>query len=403
VPPGRAASAGVYLSSWRYAAGRFDFLIVVLFAFGTLVLASHLTPSVQFNDVLQADAWLRGHIDVDRVGPWIDTIPWRGGWYVVEAPFPALLMVPLVAIFGPHANQTLLSVILGAVSVGAAWELCKRLGTSLRTRIALVCFLAVGTDLFWCSMLGDVWFVAHVSAMCFTLLTFVELAGKRRGWVVALCAAAAGLSRYPLLPALAVYPFLLDVPERRKALLSYAATLLPIFAVWTAYNEIRWGTPTDVGFALFHQMYYLPANPGVHASMLDVNNVRNQLWNFFVHPPLYFNRPPWFGVDQFGLALTYTSPALLCAFLARRPLVLVATCWVLSAGAALPSLLYYDGGGVQFGMRHALDFEPFLFVLMVLGIARRAPWWAGVLIAWSVAVGFWGLWFWQAYPPGHTP
>jgi hypothetical protein len=253
VQPAQAAFAGGSLTNWRYAAGRFDSLIVGILAFVALAFVSHLTPSVQFIDVLQADAWLHGHIDVDRVGPWIDTIPWRGGWYVVEAPFPALLMVPLVALFGPHANQTLLSVILGAVSVGAAWELCNRLGTSLRTRVALVCFLAVGTDLFWCSMLGDVWFVAHVSAMCFTLLTFVELTGKRRGWVVALCASAAGLSRYPLLPALAVYPFLLDVPERRKALLAYAATLVPIFAVWAWYNEIRWGTPTDIGFALFHQ------------------------------------------------------------------------------------------------------------------------------------------------------
>jgi hypothetical protein len=50
-----------------------------------------------------------------------------------------------------------------------------------------------------------------------------------------------------------------------------------------------------------------------------------------------------------------------------------------------------------------MDFEPFLFVLMVLGIGRRAPWWAAVLIAWSVAVGLWGLWFWHAYPPGHAP
>jgi hypothetical protein len=60
--------------------------------------------------VLQAEAWLRGRIDVVHVGPWLDTLPWRGGWYVIEPPFPAVLMVPLVLIFGPNANQTLLAV-----------------------------------------------------------------------------------------------------------------------------------------------------------------------------------------------------------------------------------------------------------------------------------------------------
>ena len=137
--------------------------------------------------------------------------------------------------------------------------------------------------------------------------------------------------------------------------------------------------------------------------MFGASNLQSQLWNFLVHPPLYLNRPPWIGADRLGLALTYTSPALVCAFLARRPIALVAACWLLTATTLIPSLLDFDAGGEQFGMRHALDFEPFLFVLMVLGIGRRLPWWAGVLIAWSVGVGIWGLWFWRAHPSGVGP
>lgn len=373
---------------------------VAALAFLVLAAASHLTPSVQYNDVLQANAWLHGHIAIDRPGGWIDAIPWRGGWYVVEAPFPSLLMVPLVLAFGPHANQTLLASLLGAISIGAAWTLCARLGTSLVARIALLAFLALGTDLFWCAALGDVWFVAHVSAVCFTLLTFVELTGKRRGWVVALCAAAAGLSRYPLLPAIAVYPFLLDVRRRPSSLLAYATTLIPIFAVWVWYNEIRWGAPFDIGYALFYQTNWLRDHPGSPPSMAGLQNVGSQLWNLFVHPPVYANRWPWVTPDTFGLALTYTSPALVCALFARRPIGLVVACWVLALIAFVPTLLYYDAGGVQFGARHALDFEPFLFVLMMLGVGKRLPWWAGVLIAWSVVVGSWGLWYWLTYAPG---
>jgi hypothetical protein len=59
-------------------------------------------------------------------------------------------------------------------------------------------------------------------------------------------------------------------------------------------------------------------------------------------------------------------------------------------------VLYYANGGAQFGMRHALDFEPFLLTLM--GLAARdglALIWR-VLIAWSVAAGTWGCWYWNA-------
>jgi hypothetical protein len=37
---------------------------------------------------------------------------------------------------------------------------------------------------------------------------------------------------------------------------------------------------------------------------------------------------------------------------------------------------------------------------MMLGVGKRLPWWAGVLIAWSVVVGSWGLWYWLTYAPG---
>jgi hypothetical protein len=387
--------------SFAVRAARFDTLIVGVIAFGVLAVVSQLTPTVELNYTLQADAWLHGRIDVRYLGPWLDYLPWRDGWYVIEPPFPALLMVPLVLLFGPLANQTLLAVVLGSMTVAAGWELCKRLGTSLSVRIALVAFLALGTDVFWCSMLGDVWFVAHLSAVCFTLLAFVELAGKRRGWLVALFGAAAGFSRYPLLPVLLIYPFLLDAPNRRRAVAAYAATLFPFFAVWVWYNEIRWGTPADSGYSLTHQLY-LARYPHGHQRMLDVNNVPAQLRNMLTKPPYFVARPPWVGVDRFGLGLLYTSPALILAFLARRPRRLVIACWLLAAGTALPSLLYFDEGGVQFGMRHALDFEPFVFVLMALGLGRHAPTWAFVLLGWSVAVGAWGLWFWHVYPPGTT-
>ena len=73
------------------------------------------------------------------------------------------------------------------------------------------------------------------------------------------------------------------------------------------------------------------------------------------------------------------------------------------SSSALPSFLYYDSGGVQFGMRHALDFEPFVFALMVLAVGRRFGTIPLVLVGWSVAAGIWGLWFWSTYPPGHPP
>jgi hypothetical protein len=153
--------------------------------------------------------------------------------------------------------------------------------------------------------------------------------------------------------------------------------------------------PWDSGHTIFfHQDANLGATVG---SPFDLANVPFQLWSFFVQPP-YFERVwPYAVPAQLGVALTWTSPALVVACVARRPLALVVSLWCATVLAAIPSLLYYVNGSIQFGMRHALDFEAFPFVLM--GLASRS----GIhpvgraLIAVSILMGIWGCWYWNIF------
>jgi hypothetical protein len=71
--------------------------------------------------------------------------------------------------------------------------------------------------------------------------------------------------------------------------------------------------------------------------------------------------------------------------------------WILTILAAAPNFVYYVNGYAQFGMRHALDFEPFLFVLMALALRRGANPVATLLIAYSMIAGAWGVWFWRVF------
>ena len=98
-----------------------------------------------------------------------------------------------------------------------------------------------------------------------------------------------------------------------------------------------------------------------------------------------------------GLALPFTSPGLILAFFARRPLALVLALWAATLLTAGPNFLYYVIGFVQFGMRHALDFEPFLYALMCLAARGGLRWWWMALLLYSSAVGTWGVWFWLRF------
>jgi hypothetical protein len=95
--------------------------------------------------------------------------------------------------------------------------------------------------------------------------------------------------------------------------------------------------------------------------------------------------------------MTWTSPALAIALFARRPRPLVIGLWLATLLVAGPSFIYYVNGYAQFGMRHALDFEPFVIVLMALAIPARVPLLAKIAIGWSAIVGCWGIWFWNVF------
>jgi hypothetical protein len=369
-------------------------------AFAAVALISHLRASPYDNYVLLAQAFARGHAWIEWPGAYIDALSYAGRHYVIEAPLPAVLLLPFVVAFGT-ANQTLLSCVLAGVGVGAAWQLGERLGLGPSANAWMAAFLLFGTDLLWCAMLGDVWFLAHVSAACFTLLALGELAGRRRPWLIALFGACAFESRFSLVLALPVYWYacaFFDEAARtaawRRASLQFAAVLIPVAALWVWYNEARWGTWSDLGYTLWYHQDQAGSPTG---SPFRLAYLPYQLQSFFVQAPTWLGAFPYFRPEYSGVALTWTSPALVLAFFARRPARCVAALWFATALVAAPNFLYYVNGFAQFGMRHALDFEPFLLALMMLAVRKGFSIWGYVLTAYSIAVGLWGCWYWLAF------
>ncbi|HYL27336.1 MAG TPA: hypothetical protein VEW74_05835 [Candidatus Nitrosotalea sp.] len=371
-------------------------------AFALTALLSHFRPTPYNNYVLLAQAFLHGRAWIDWPGAYIDALQYGGRYYVIEAPLPALLLLPLVAVFGSATNQTLLATVLAGVAVGAAWELGERFGLRTVANAWICAFLLAGTDLLWCATLGDVWFLAHVSALCFTMLALVELTGKRRGWLVALFAACAVESRFSMILALPVYAYLLasldfardDELRTRRQLTAFAAVLAGVAVLWLLYNRARWGTWSDIGYTTWYHQDQAGIPTG---SPFRLAYLPYQLWSFFVQLPTRLAEYPWLRPEYSGVALTWTSPALVLAFLARSPARWVAALWAAAVLTAIPNVLYYVNGFAQFGMRHALDFEPFLIALMMLAVRARFPRWGYPLIAYSVAVGLWGCWYWLTF------
>jgi hypothetical protein len=305
------------------------------------------------------------------------------------------LLLPFVAIWGLSTNQTVLAIALAGVGIGAAWLVARRIGVSRAWASLLAAFLLFGTSYAYCSANGDVWFVAQSGSVAFTMLAVAECLGESVPWRVALWALCAAFCRYPMILAFPAYAIAVWPRIRAKPLgLVDVATIGAVFAIPAAYyNYIRWGTIADVGFPKFYRIMDIgrtdPAPP------FALKNVAMQLRFYFQVPPVVLDHPPYLIAGEFGTSLTYTSPALAIALLAPIRERAVQLLWLATICCAIPALLYYSTGMLQLGVRHALDFIPFLYALMAYAVRARPSVWYLPLFIWSIGFGAYELGIWQ--------
>src|SRR5580692_2378935 len=190
-----------------------------LLAFMLAAILAHGRSSPYNGYVLLAQALLHGQTAIAWPGAWIDALPFGNRYYIIEGPTPAIVLLPWVALFGT-ANQTTLAILLCGVAAGACWRTCD---------VWICAFLFAGTQLAWCAMLGDVWFIAHVASVACAFLALAELTGKKRGSLVALALVAAAFSRFSLVLAIPVFAWLVlrdrDAGERRRAAIGFGAVV----------------------------------------------------------------------------------------------------------------------------------------------------------------------------------
>jgi hypothetical protein len=226
-----------------------------------------------------------------------------------------------------------------------------------------------------------VWYAAHAAAMLFLAAGFAVAA---RGGNAALVGAFVGLAALARLPVALAAPALALLCARRagtpygRSLAGVIAGGVPFALVYFGYNELRWGTALDDGYARLTQgdVFF---NHGLFSPLY----LLRQLQAIFLEPPDLIPNTPFFFRPRFiGMSLFLTTPAFLWIFLALREIrrdVLVAATGAAALLALLPDLFHGTVGFQQFGYRFSIDAQPFLVALalsgdgLFRGVWRRWP------------------------------
>lgn len=367
--------------------------------------------------VYLADGWLHGHLYLHDVPP--DTGDYtlhNGHWYVAFPPLPAVLLLPLVAIFHlsyQGITSLVFSVGMGILNIWLMLEVLKRFsqrqsaGLTFEAIAWFVALFALGTEHLYATMQGNVWFTAHIVATTFLLLYIGETLKKRRPLVAGLYLGLAALSHsttlftFPFFVLLTISAFFASRQEgvQKKQFLPWKE-LFPFFAIlgvfiagMLIYNLARFGSLFDFGYSTMNVNVFISGNLHTYGQF-NPHFILTNLRYMLLEPPRLVSHSPYLSFSPLGTGIFWTTPALVCAFLAFRHKEHRWLAAALLAACLLPMvflLLYFNTGWYQFGYRFLLDFLPFALLLAILGVRAVPGWREKLLIVLSVAMNVWGF------------
>lgn len=323
-------------------------------------------------------------------------------WYVSFPPFPAVLILPFVAIWGTAVRDAIFWALLAGLAPALLYVLLRDLserggsGRSPRENLTLTGLFAFGTVFFFTAVQGTVWFAAHVVACTLLPLYLLFALEGRRPLLAGLVLGCIFMTRPTM--SLLVIVFLVelmrtcrrpDAPaipssddagawrrlrtflsgvawrEVAKKLAPFAAPILVIGGIAMWMNDARWGHPFEFG----HRYLIIAWHARIARwGLVNYHYLSKNLAIFCASLPWLTANEPHLIVSRHGLALWFTTPALLLLFFPKKRVdARMVGLYLPAALVCLSDLMYQNSGWVQFGYRFSLDYMIVLFVLLALG------------------------------------
>ena len=260
-------------------------------------------------------------------------------------------MLPLVAAFGHRTNDVIFVVLLAGLIPALAFLVLRRLPRLLyppgeaenaarparpqTPELWLVLLLGLGSVLYFSSVIGQVWFTAHVVSLvllglyllCVLPLRYPPLAGLLLGLIY--------LTRPTMLPfgllfvlellrkhspdfSYPVWPLrrLRAVPLRRLVgpLLAFALPLVVLAIASAVHNYARFARPFEFGHTY---LTTVQADNIQRFGLVNYQYLSRNLAAAFTLLPKLLPSPPYIQVSYHGLSLLVTTPALLYLLVAK--------------------------------------------------------------------------------------
>lgn len=384
-------------------------LIASMLAFAILVVIVAAKEVPYRNSYAElAAGWLDGRLHAERCFD-TDCALYDGREYIIFPPFPGVVALPFVAMFGVGFRWFIsLGAMFGVISALAWYAILeKQIGQSGKA-FAVVVAIVAGSPLAQVIATSDgVWYFAQNISFCLCSLAIYFATVRRNAFLVGVCVGLSLLSRQMtvlILPALYFLSIESNIRHglfdgaRVNSLINMAIGPTIGVAIYGAYNYVRFGSLTNTGYS-----YIFPRDmPIIHPeSVWLYDRVRdlgifseaylpyNLIYAFINGPHITFGgkyMTEISGVDVSGASVLIMSPILLFMVLAKWN-KMTAVMWACIIPALVITLFYHSNGYAQLGaQRYMLDWLPLGFLLVARAVRYVQFRAVGVIVGYGAAM-----------------
>ncbi len=364
------------------------------------------TPANNYFNLL-ASSFLRGKLYLINPPTTGDIVLFDGQWFVPQPPFPAILMLPFIAILGIKSfNTTTFSLALAATTAVIVFLILHQLiklgwiKLSHSEAIWLTVLFSFGTMFWWLSIDSRAWFFSQVVTVLCSALTFLSVLKKWSPWVTGVCLAAAILCRpneFVLWPALLAIAIQLNLNSEgkvnwKRALKWGIFSAIPVIigvGLLLSYNYLRFGNFLDFEYGNLNgagQILQDVANYGLFSPHFMPFN----LYYMFLAPPPLSAECGFFLTRGWGMSMFATTPAIIYLFRRFKISWWTIGCWCSILLSVIVLSMYSNNGALQYGFRYLLDFIIPVVMLVAYNAGNRISLPIKSLIIASIFINYYG-------------
>lgn len=348
---------------------------------------------------LQAQAWLEGRTDLGQNYTYLELAIYNGKYYVSFPPFPSVVMLPFVLIFGTNTPNNLIIMVITLLTAAAAFTLCGFGGYRAKDSALLALFITFGSNVMWMSTMGGVWFMAQIMMMLLLLLAATSACKNRICLSYALVALAVGCRPFAAAAFLPLAAWF--YAKNRSRGMGKLASFFSQWKAWIApaaiaaammwYNCIRFDNPLEFG----HN--YLPEFLESENGQFNLTYIWDNIVRIF--RPVTLNADLSLSYSYFDGFMFFVANPLFLLFFAsvwrsirQKNINSVRVCLCVAMAVMLFGLcLHKTFGGWQFGARYTCDLLPLALCHICMSSAeKRLKGWEKAAAVFGIAFNIYG-------------